>query len=497
MKTFKPLLKFLSFSFVLLITSPILAQTSASYVRDINNQYNSSVPPNTGISYVFVTTVNTQGCGYNWTPTNASNVADGVTISTAVNTLPLNWKNVNGNASVTVTLHDCNNSQSNGVTASYSVPIRYLGNIGGITFNGSTANPQTLGCGSQTVTLSVGNATNATNYNWNLSGVSGWSINSGQGTNSITATAAAGSGGTIQVTATRNDASNTSSTASIGVNRPSLSNASITGSSQGCFNQSGTYSLANLTSGISTAWSASSPLSIAGSSATNASVNYGGSNGYGTVTAQITDGCNNTVTRTLNVGVGAPNISTVNWDGNPNSGPVPANSGSTHYMSAVSSNSPSANYSLSVTNNYGNINTSLSGVNGGNAQVYVYGTNGNSSININASNVCGSKSAALIVYIPSGFRTAPNPAKESMTVAFTDTQYKEALPDQIEVVSEKTLKSVRSVNVQDVFKNREFQEGNKIVFDIKDLPRGTYYLKIINSRQEKDKQVENVRLVFE
>jgi hypothetical protein len=275
------------------------------------------------------------------------------------------------------------------------------------------------------------------------------------------------------------------------------SNISLAGDAQGCYNQSGNYSLVNLPSGASTVWSVSGPLSLGGSSATNATINYGSNDGVGTITAQITDACNNTFTQTINVGVGSPNISTVNYDGSPNSGPVAANSGSTHYLNVVSSNAPSASYSFDVTNNFGDINVSLSGVNRGDAQIYVYGNNGNSSININASNACGSKSSALIIYIPSDYSATPNPAKESLTVAFTDTQYQEALPDDLEIVSEKTMKPVRSVNVKETFKKGGFQNGNKINFDIKDLPRGIYYLKVVNPRREKEKQIEMVRLVFE
>ncbi|MBC3795155.1 hypothetical protein, partial [Spirosoma utsteinense] len=496
MKTGKHILEIVFMLCLLVVSSKLSAQSSFSYLVDLNGDYASSVPPNTAISYVFTSTNDLSGCKYNWTASNSENISSGQTISTDVPTFRIVWNNVNGTASATVSTYNCSNTTSNGSSATYSAPIRYLGNIGSVSLNGSTSNPQNLGCGAQTVTLSVGAATNATNYNWNLSGLSGWSIINGQGTNTITATTSAGAGGTVQVTATRNDAPNTSSSNGISVTRPTLTNASLTGGTQGCYNQLGTYSLANLTSGVSTVWSASGPLSIAGSSATGVTINYGGNDGFGAVTAQITDGCNNTVTRTLDVGVGTPNISTINYDGLPNSGPVAANSGSTHYLNVVSSNSPSANYSLGVTNNYGDINVSLSGVNGGNAQIYVYGNSGNSSINVSASNVCGSRSAALIIYIPSGYRAAPNPAKESVAVTFTDTQYQEALPDELEIVSEKTMKSVRSVNVKEIFKKGGFQDSNKINFDIKDLPRGTYYLKVVNPRREKEKQTETVRLVF-
>lgn len=479
----------------LLVTSPILAQTS--FLRDINNTYNVTVPPNTTVGYVFTSSVNTAGCTYNWTSTNASGIDDNATIPTAVNSYFYVWKNVNGNASAKVTLANCNDNASNGVNASYSVPIRYLGPIGGISVNPS--NP--LACGVRTVVFSSSGAQNATTYTWNYSRLQsqGWTYVSGNGTTQLTMTSSAGTGENVSFTATRNDvdADKLRSATSVTVTRPTLSVPTITGNIQGCYNQSGNYNLSTLPPGVSTIWSVSGPLSLASSTTNGALINYGGNDGFGTISAQITDGCNNTATGTLSVGVGIPNISTIKWDGNANSGPVPANSGSTHYFNVSSSNAPSANYSLNVSNNYGNINTSLSGVNGGNAQVYVYGSYGNSAININGNNVCGNKSSTFIIYIPSSFRASPNPAKESLTIAFTDTKYQEALPDQLEIISEKTSKIVRSINVREVYDNHKFQENNKIEFDVKDLPRGVYYLKIINPRQEKDKQVETVRLVFE
>ncbi|MEZ0541455.1 T9SS type A sorting domain-containing protein [Fibrella arboris] len=112
-------------------------------------------------------------------------------------------------------------------------------------------------------------------------------------------------------------------------------------------------------------------------------------------------------------------------------------------------------------------------------------------------NTCGTTSSAFIVYIPYSYRIGPNPAKESITVAFTDTKYQEALPDQIDVISEKTQKPVRSVNVAETFKQNKFKDGNAIEFDVQDLPRGTYYLKVINPRLEKEKQIEMARLYLE
>lgn len=70
-----------------------------------------------------------------------------------------------------------------------------------------------------------------------------------------------------------------------------------------------------------------------------------------------------------------------------------------------------------------------------------------------------------------------------MTVIFDDASYQEALPDQFELISEKEGKSLQTVDVKDMFTKKSFKNGNQVVFDIHNYPRGTYYLRVTNSRQ--------------
>lgn len=115
-----------------------------------------------------------------------------------------------------------------------------------------------------------------------------------------------------------------------------------------------------------------------------------------------------------------------------------------------------------------------------------------------ASNECGSNSATFYLYAcgNSPYRVYPNPASDLVQVEFDYPEYAEALPDQIDLLSEQSTKPVRSVNVQDVYKKKAFKSGRKIEFDVRDLPRGTYYLRVKNSRV-KDKELESVRIVLE
>lgn len=118
-------------------------------------------------------------------------------------------------------------------------------------------------------------------------------------------------------------------------------------------------------------------------------------------------------------------------------------------------------------------------------------------VGVTATNSCGSGNRNPTFTNYSGFRVAPNPAKDKVTVTFDHTDYLEALPEQIELVNEKTLKVVRSAITKDVFEAKAFRDGNAVEFDIKALARGIYYLRITDSRLSKDQQVKMVRLVFE
>ncbi|MCY7353047.1 MAG: hypothetical protein LH606_20720 [Cytophagaceae bacterium] len=73
----------------------------------------------------------------------------------------------------------------------------------------------------------------------------------------------------------------------------------------------------------------------------------------------------------------------------------------------------------------------------------------------------------------------------------------EALPDKLELVREETMEVVRSVKIQDEFDRKSLKDTKKVEFNITDLPRGIYYLRVMNSQLEKEKQVEMTRLLFE
>jgi hypothetical protein len=218
----------------------------------------------------------------------------------------------------------------------------------------------------------------------------------------------------------------------------------------------------------------------------NVNINYS-SSGSLVVYTQV-PGCNNLQSPpSPNFEFGTPIINQVSINNSPNSGPYASSSGSLNFVSVRSAFDHAPTYSFSTNTNFGDINLSVWGMNGGNCQVYVSGSYGNAALNITASNTCGSTSASTIFYIPSSYRMAPNPARNTLTVSFSNTEDEYALPDELELISEKNGSSKLKVNVTEIFKKKAFKNGKDLPLDVSELERGTYYLRVRNSRQSAEK----------
>lgn len=49
--------------------------------------------------------------------------------------------------------------------------------------------------------------------------------------------------------------------------------------------------------------------------------------------------------------------------------------------------------------------------------------------------------------------------------------------------------------MKDAFERKLFRDGNKLRFDVADLPRGTYYLRVIDSRNKENPE-QTVRIIL-
>lgn len=195
-----------------------------------------------------------------------------------------------------------------------------------------------------------------------------------------------------------------------------------------------------------------------------------------------------------------PDLATNNnitLNGNIVTGPTVVNNGSYNLIVPIQSSPNPTTYAYSVVAGSGAMVATINSSSGGNCSIGISGGAGSRSIRIVTSNACGSVSRDIVLYKPSAFRVSPNPTKSTLTVEFDYTEMLEALPDQMEIISEKTLKTENSINLKEIFDKKAFREGNKVDFDISALPRGTYYLRATNSREEKSKQAQTTRLIFE
>ncbi|MCY7351487.1 MAG: hypothetical protein LH606_12620 [Cytophagaceae bacterium] len=145
----------------------------------------------------------------------------------------------------------------------------------------------------------------------------------------------------------------------------------------------------------------------------------------------------------------------------------------THYVHSTSSNIGNGlSHSFSVVGGSGDMSLDITGANGGDCQINISGNTGSRTLRISANTSCGSNSRDVIFYIPSGYRAYSNPVKDKLTVEFTNADLLEALPDQLEIVSEKEMKTVLTVNLPDVFSQKAFKNGKQTEFDIRELSRG-------------------------
>jgi hypothetical protein len=90
----------------------------------------------------------------------------------------------------------------------------------------------------------------------------------------------------------------------------------------------------------------------------------------------------------------------------------------------------------------------------------------------------------------------PNPTSDELTLEFKDAKNLESLPAQVILYAGTSTKSVRSISVKEVFERKGFKDGNKIKVDIRNLPRGIYYLHVISNNEKEDK-IQKIRILLE
>jgi gliding motility-associated-like protein len=305
---------------------------------------------------------------------------NGVTANVTNNFFNLDVRNVTVNAGQSTSLYGVNSSgdcwswicaglyfQTNGCVT--CTPGGTIGTPGAISGLGTL-------CAGQSTTYSVGAVSGATSYSWTVP--AGWTINSGQGTTSITVTAGAGSGN-ICVTASNTCGTSSPSCLPVTVNTAPATPNPITGSASVCSGQSLTYSIAAVSGATSYNWTVPAGWTItSGQGTTSITVTAGAATGNVCVTAS--NSCGTSAPRCLAVSIGtAP--------GTPGSisgtNPICPNSTNTYTIAAVSG---ATSYTWTVpagwTINSGQGTTSISATAG----------SGGGNVCVTASNGCGTSS---------------------------------------------------------------------------------------------------------
>lgn len=250
------------------------------------------------------------------------------------------------------------------------------------------------------------------------------------------------------------------------------------------------YTMTEFPAGSSAIWSASAGLSMTG----NLASRQAGYNGTGTVyaTLGIPNSCT-PVTVKRAVWVGNPDLTkTINGLV---AGTTAVNAGNLYNLAATTS-SPSTTFNYNNYSGDGNIIIDLYSPNNPNTQMYVYSnsTNGSRKVKVTAANGCGSYAEDFVFYLQSGMLKAyPNPATDVLTLEFLMYEEKERFPDQVMLYSEHSLIPKKVISIREAFQQNTTSEGNKILIEVGDLPRGTYYLHVIKDNG-KDEYVEKLRI---
>ncbi|MNL41581.1 hypothetical protein D3C87_1639970 [compost metagenome] len=126
--------------------------------------------------------------------------------------------------------------------------------------------------------------------------------------------------------------------------------------------------------------------------------------------------------------------------------------------------------------------------------VYSSSTSGSRHVRVNATNSCGSYYEDFVFYIAGGFLMAvyPNPVQNELTI---EAQAVETTVESLVLISEQTGQIAKEATVKDLKQDNKLQ-GDKILLNVADLPRGTYYLQLI-TKEKTDHPRERIRLLLQ
>lgn len=113
---------------------------------------------------------------------------------------------------------------------------------------------------------------------------------------------------------------------------------------------------------------------------------------------------------------------------------------------------------------------------------------------LSITNSCGTSNRTVEFWASWSLLYYPNPATDQLSVEFSRVDKLETLPEKILLLSEKSTIPIKTYILSEVKKNNEFN-GNKLEINVKDLPRGTYYLHAVSGEGAREK-TEKKRIIL-
>lgn len=387
--------------------------------------------------------------------------------------------------------------RANGANEAQPIEVKYISEPSTISFNGSTlSNNNTLSypCGAAQKTISIPAVTTDPNgpVTYYFFYPNGWSGPASSNVPSVTVNTHVNGGGTIKVEAKRNDSNNFRTKISITITRP-LPTKPVINSPDIllCSPQTITASATNATSYN---WTSTGGITANSPGNTNSAQITGVSDGTVMVSATSSVCAVTTASSTpIKVKKSAPLPASLLVTANGGGSPDFMCNGAGIMLNAYTAE-PGTQFGMWTSSDPGN---TILNSNGGTAYFNSY-VNNCYGIDINVSNCFGSVQKGITICVDNCakgtpiYKVFPNPAKDQVKIQFDDV-VREALPQVIRLFSEAAGKEVRSVQGADQYDSNSFVQDRTINLSVADLPRGTYYLRLIS----RDGNTDNVRLVLE
>lgn len=469
------------------------------YPQIVDDKQNSTIPNYATVSYEWTvvggTAVSAKTVSYfsaKWN--NTVNYSSGVPTKTIRLKVTYTWTPPGGTKQTKV----INSVRANGANEAQPIEVKYISDPSTITFNGSTlSNNNTLSypCGAVQKTISIPAVSTdpGSPVTYYFFYPNGWTGPASSNVPSVTVNTNVNQGGIIKVEAKRNDSNNFRTKISITITRP-LPTKPVINSPDIllCSPQTITATASNATSYN---WTSTGGITANSPGNTNSAQITGVSDGTVTVSATSSVCATTSSTATpINVKRSAPQPASLLVTANGGGSPDFMCNGAGVMLNAYTAE-PGTQFGIWTCSDPAN---TILNSNGGTAYFNSY-VNNCYGIDITVSNCFGSVQKGITICVDNCakgtpvYKVFPNPAKDQVKIQFDDAQAAERLPQTIRLFSEVGGKEVRVIEPTEHYTTATFQQDRTIAISVGDLPRGTYYLRLLN----RDGTSENVRLVLE